>query len=432
MSGPLEGISVVEMGFWVAGPSAAAILADWGAEVIKIEPPNGDPSRGFLASATGIPVPVNPLFELDNRGKRSIVLNLGTAEAPSIARALIDRADVFVTNVRPRVLEGAGLTYEELRQSNPGLVYCQVTGYGPDGPDRDRASYDVGAFWARGGVAAALTAAGREYPAQRYGMGDHMAGSTAAGAVCAALLARSRTGQGQRVAVSLMRVGAYMVGSDLNAALRLGLVIDPYDRKHAVNPIINSFQTSDGSWFYLLLLQPDRHWPDLCRAIGRDDLVSDPRFVDIGVRRENAEALVEELDRVFATKTLAEWGEILDRGDVWWAPVNTVSDMLEDSVVHDAGVFIDVPGPEGAIKGVASPTDFYGTPWKPRGYAPELGQHTEEVLLELGYDWDQIIALKEAGVIPYVGPPPWPVRRGDLPWSPRKGRDGALPLRGDD
>jgi len=400
MPGPLEGIRVVELGFWVAGPSATAILGDWGADVIKIEPPNGDPSRGFLASVAGVPIPVNPLFELDNRGKRSVVLNLDTGEGRSIAHTLIDRADVFVTNVRPRVLEEAGLTYEELRQSNPGLVLCQVTGYSPDGPDRDRAAYDVGAFWARGGVAALLRAPGHEFPQQRYGMGDHMAGSTAAGAVCAALLARSRTGQGQRLAVSLLRMGAYMVGSDLSVALRLGITFEPYDHQHAINPIINCFQASDGLWLWLLLLQADRHWPDLCRAIEREDLRSDPRFSDMIVRRDNAPALVEELDRVFATKTLTEWGEIFDREDVWWAPVNSVSDMLQDTVVHDAGVFIDIPGPEGEIKGVASPTDFYGTPWEPQGYAPELGQHTEEVLLELGYDWDQIVALKESGVIP--------------------------------
>ncbi len=140
MAGPLEGIRVVELGFWVAGPSCAAILADWGAEVIKIEPPTGDPARGFLALATGIPIPVNPLFELDNRGKRSLALNLDTDDGRRIARSLIDRADVFVTNVRPRVLGETGLTYDELSRSNPGLIYCQLTGYGPDGPNRDRAA----------------------------------------------------------------------------------------------------------------------------------------------------------------------------------------------------------------------------------------------------------------------------------------------------
>lgn len=388
------------MGFWVAGPSAAAILADWGADVIKIEPPTGDPMRGLFASVAGMPVPINPPFELDNRGKRSMALNLDTEEGRSIARALIDKADVFVTNVRPRGLEQAGLTYDELRQSNPGLVYCQVTGYQPDGPDKDRAAYDIGAFWSRGGVAGSLTAEGHELPQQRGGMGDHMAGSNAAGAVCAALLARSRTGQGQRLSVSLLRIGAYMVGWDLSIALRLGIPVGPYDRHHAINPIINCYQAKDGRWFWILFLQADRHWPDLCRAIQREDLLSDPRFADIAVRRDNAPDLVAELDRVFAAKTLAEWAEIFDREDVWWAPVNTVNDMLEDRVVHDAGVFIDVPGPEGDVKAVASPTHFYGTPWEARGYAPEMGQHTEEVLLELGYDWDRIIALKEAGVIP--------------------------------
>ena len=388
------------MGFWVAGPSSAAILADWGADVIKIEPPTGDPFRGLFASVAGMAVPVNPPFELDNRGKRSIALNLDTDEGRSIARALVDQADVFVTNVRPKGLEDARLTYDELRQSNPGLVFCQITGYGPDGPDRDRAAYDIGAFWARAGVVASLTAEGHELPLQRGGMGDHMAGSTAAGAICAALVARARTGQGQRLGVSLLRIGAYMLGWDLNIALRTGVAMEPYDRQHALNPIINPFQAGDSRWFWLLLLQGDRHWPDLCRAIGREDLQSDPRFADIAMRRDNAPALVEELDRVFATKTLAEWGEIFDRENVWWAPVHSITDVLEDTIAHEAGVFVDVPGPDGDIKAVATPTDFYGTPWKPRGCAPEFGQHTEEVLLELGYDWDRIIALKEAAVIP--------------------------------
>jgi crotonobetainyl-CoA:carnitine CoA-transferase CaiB-like acyl-CoA transferase len=388
------------MGFWVAGPSAALILADWGADVIKIEPVTGDPLRGLLSSAAGIEIPINPPFELDNRGKRSIALNLQTDEARSIIRALIDRADVLVTNVRPRVLEAAGLTYDDVRKSNPRLIYCQMGGYGPDGPNRDRAAYDVGAFWSRGGVAASLAPAGHEFPQQRVGMGDHMAGQAAAGAVCAALLARERTGEGQRVTVSLIRVGAYMCGSDLSTAARTNIDVPPYDRNHPINPIINCYQAGDGRWFWLLLLQADRHWPDLCRAIERSDLQADARFADIVARRDNAIALVEELDRVFAAKTLDEWGEIFDRENVWWAPINTVHEMLTDPVAEEAGVFIEVPTAEGPVKGVASPADFYGTPWQTKGFVPEMGQHTEEVLLELGYDWDRIIALKDASVIP--------------------------------
>jgi crotonobetainyl-CoA:carnitine CoA-transferase CaiB-like acyl-CoA transferase len=400
MPGPLEGIRVVEIGLWIAGPSAALILCDWGAEVIKIEPLNGDPLRGLATAAAGWSLPANPSFELDNRGKRSIALNLVTEEGSAIARALIDRADVLVTNARPRVLEAAGLTYEKLRETNRGLVYCQMTGYSPDGPDRDRAAYDVGAFWARAGVASSLTPEGAQLPHQRVGMGDHVAGCSAAGAICAALVARSRTGEGQRVAVSLIRAGVYTVGSDVSMALRFKFMLRPYDRYHAINPLIDCYQAGDGRWFWLLLLQGDRHWPDLCRAIEREDLLEEDRFADIGRRGLNAPALVDELDKVFATKSLDEWGQVFDRENVWWAPVNSISDVVSDPVAQEAGAFVDVPGPEGPIQGVATPADFYGTPWQPRGYVPELGQHTEEILLELGYDWDRIVALKEGGAIP--------------------------------
>ncbi|MBI1886330.1 MAG: CoA transferase [Chloroflexi bacterium] len=401
MAGPLEGVRVVEMGFWVAGPSAAAILCDWGADVIKIEPPSGDPFRGLFASAMGVPISINPPFELDNRGKRSIALNLELEEARDIARALIDKADVFVSNVRPRVLDEFGFSYEALSAGNPGLVYCQITGYGPDTDDRNRPAYDIGAFWSRAGVAAMLVPRGAPLPHQRGGMGDHMAGSNAAGAICAALLARQRTGRGQRLAVSLLRVGAYMMGWDIMLASRLNTDVVPYDREHAVNPIINCFQAGDGRWFWLLLLQADRHWPDLCRAVGRPDLQEDERFANIMNRRLNAPALVGELDKAFAEKSLDEWGEVFDREDVWWAPVNTVNDVTADPLAEQAGVFVDVPGPdEQPVRMVATPADFYGTPWQARGPVPELGQHTEEVLLELGYEWEQIVALKERGVIP--------------------------------
>jgi crotonobetainyl-CoA:carnitine CoA-transferase CaiB-like acyl-CoA transferase len=368
--------------------------------VVKIEPPGGDPFRGLFASALGAPGALNPPFEVDNRGKRSVALNLDNEDARDIARKLVDQADVFVTNMRPRVLDDFELDYATLSKANPRLVYAQITGYGPDGPNRDRAAYDVGAFWSRAGVAASLVPEGAPLPQQRGGMGDHMTGMGAAGAVRAALLARERTGKGQRVAVSLLRVGTYMMSWDVMLALRLNVPVKPYDREHAVNPIINCFRTEDGRWFWLLLLQADRHWPDLCRAVGREELMRDERFADISVRREHAPELVEELDAVFATKTLGEWGEILDRENVWWAPVNTVNDVIADEVAHEAGVFRDVEGPDGPVPFVATPADFDATPAGPRGLSPELGQHTEEVLLELGYDWEQIVALKERGAIP--------------------------------
>jgi len=400
MPGPMEGIKVVEMGVWVAGPSCAAILCDWGADVIKLEPPNGDPFRGLFASALGAAVPVNPPFEIDNRGKRSVALNLEQPEANAIARQLIEQADVFVTNMRPRVLERHGLSYDEVRKTNPRIIYAQLTGQGPDGPDANRASYDIGGFWSRAGVGASLTPPGGPIPQQRGGMGDHMTGMSAAGAIAAALFHRERTGEGQRVAASLVRTGVYMMGWDYALEMRIGAKTIPYDRFHAPNPIINCFQCADGRWIWLLLLQGDRHWPDLLRAIGREDIRDDERWSDITRRRQNAESLVQELDREFAKKTMAEWGPILDANNVWWAPVNTISDALQDPAVRNAGAFVEVDGPDGPVAMVNSPADFYGTPAKPRGMPPELGQHTEEVLLELGYDWDGIIALKEAGAIP--------------------------------
>jgi crotonobetainyl-CoA:carnitine CoA-transferase CaiB-like acyl-CoA transferase len=400
LPGPLEGVKVVELALWVAGPSAAAILRDWGAEVIKIEPPQGDPFRGWVASMIGATIATNPPFELDNRGKRSVALNLDNAEARNIARRLIEDADVFVTNMRPRVLDRYGLSYEEISEANPRLIYCQITGYSLEGPDRDRAAYDVGAFWARGGVASALTPAGHEIPQQRGGMGDHMVGTGAAGAVCAALLARERTGRGQKVHLSLLRMGAYMMGWDLSLALRLNTPVAPYDRCHAINPLITCYESADGRWFWLLLLQADRHWPDLCRAIGREDLLNDERFADILKRRAHTPEMVKELDATFATRSLEEWGSAFDENDVWWAPVFNVFDVVHDPVAQRAGVLVEVEGPEGPTKVIASPADFLGTPQVPQGATPELGQHTEEVLLELGYDWDQIVTLKESGAIP--------------------------------
>jgi crotonobetainyl-CoA:carnitine CoA-transferase CaiB-like acyl-CoA transferase len=388
------------MGVWVAGPSAAAILSDWGADVIKIEPPDGDPFRGLFASALGAAIPVNPPFEVDNRGKRSVCLDLANAEALAIAQQLVADADVFVSNMRLRVLQQYRLSYDDARAVNPRIIYCQVTGYGPDVPERDRAAYDIGAFWSRAGIAASLTAEGHAIPQQRGGMGDHMTGCNAAAAISAALFHRERTGEGQRVAVSLLRTGIYMMGWDYGITMRLGVPTIPYDRFHAPNPIINCFQSGDGRWFWLLLLQADRHWPDLLRAIDREDLLHDERWRDITVRRANSDSLVRELDGEFRKRTLAEWAEVFDRENVWFAPVNSISEALEDPVAQASGAFVEVAGPDGPVRIVNTPADFYGTPGAPRGPAPELGQHTEEVLLELGFDWDRIIALKDAGAIP--------------------------------
>ena len=399
MAGPLEGIRVLELGFWVAGPAAAGILADWGAEVIKVEPPTGDPMRGLFADAAGIDVPINPPFELDNRGKRSIALNLHDAEGRAVANQLVQRADVLVTNLRAPALASFGLDFPSAQAINPRLVYCHLTGYGTTGPDRDRPAYDVGAWWARAGVAMSLAPKGSEPPQQRGGMGDHTTAIAAVAAICAALVARQRNGAGQMVSTSLLRTGVYILGWDVNTRLRLGRVESPYDRRHIPNPLINCYRSSDGKWFWLLGLQADRHWPDLVRALERPELLHDARFADIRVRREHAEACVATLDAIFVTQPMAHWIGAFDAAGMWWAPVQTIGEMLDDPQAHAGGVLTTVAVADGEAAMVASPADFAGTPTATPSMAPEFGQHTEDVLLELGYDWERIGALRDRGAL---------------------------------
>jgi crotonobetainyl-CoA:carnitine CoA-transferase CaiB-like acyl-CoA transferase len=308
---------------------------------------------------------------------------------------------VLVTNARPGALARAGLDFATVSERNPRLVYAHVTGYGLNGEDSDRAAYDVGAFWSRAGVAASLTPDGSPLPYQRGGMGDHMAGLAAAGAVSAALFARERTGEGQLVSVSLLRIGMYMLGWDINMALRLGFPTTPITVAAPPNPLITAYEAGDGKRFWMLGLQADRHWPDVLRAVERPEWAEDERFSSIMARFQHAAELVSELNAIFASRSLAEWGPILDREDVWWAPVQHAHETVDDPLARAAGGFVPVPVEGGdPVEMVASPVDFGGTPWAPRSMPPEFAQHTEEVLLELGHDWERIIELKELGAIP--------------------------------
>lgn len=383
MAGPVEGVKVVELGVWVAGPAAGGILADWGADVIKIEPPTGDPARMF-GRMLGCDMGLNPPFEMDNRSKRSVVLDLGTDAGRATAFELLAGADVFLTNVRPGALQRLGLDYESVSAANPRLVYGLITGYGESGPDADRAAFDVAAFWSRAGVAHLLTRPGETPPFQRGGMGDHSAGMTMAAAVCAALLARERTGAGQLVTTSLYRQGAYTVSFDLNTYLMSGQPIAIGQRESMGNPCMNNYAAQDGRRFWIVGLEPERHWPALCRAVGRPEWCDDPRFADARSRAANSAALIAALDEIFATRPLDDWAQIFaGEPDFFWSPVNTLEDVVADEQFHAAGGIVDVPDGDAAVPMVATPADFHGTPWAPRSAAPELGQHTDEVLADL-------------------------------------------------
>jgi crotonobetainyl-CoA:carnitine CoA-transferase CaiB-like acyl-CoA transferase len=397
MPGPLDGVKVVEIGVWVAGPAAGGILADWGAEVVKIEPPAGDPARTFRRMLGG-DMPSNPVFELDNRSKRSITLDLSQPAALEVALELIDGADVFLTNIRGSALARLGLDHESLRARNPGLVYCLLSGYGIEGPDADRPAYDIAAFWARSGLVGLLTPPGGALPFQRGGMGDHTTGQGAAGAICAALLARARTGEGQLVSYSLLRQGAYVVGFDLNMALMWGTSTQVGTREAMGNPCINNYTAGDGRRFWIVGLEGERHWPPLARAVGHPEWLTDERFGTPMGRAQNARELIAALDAIFATKTLDEWSEVFaTEPDFFWAPVNSVDELLADEQFLAGGGLVEVPDGSTGTTMLSTPADFLGTPWAPRSLAPKLGEHTRAVLTELGRDEEAIAALLASG-----------------------------------
>jgi crotonobetainyl-CoA:carnitine CoA-transferase CaiB-like acyl-CoA transferase len=396
--GPLEGIRVVELGVWVAGPAAGCILSDWGAKVIKVEPTVvGDPARTFNKMLGG-DLPFNPPFEMDNRGKRSIALDLRSEEGLEIGLQLLSEADVFVTNVRAKALERLGLGFEQIAERFPRLVYALITGFGIEGPDKDRAAYDIAGFWARSGIAHMLTQPGSHPPFQRGGMGDHSTGLAAAGAVSAALFARERSGKGQLVTTSLLRQGIYTLSFDLAIATRYGIGLAVGERASMGNPLINNYHDKDGRWFWLVGLEGDRHWPSLARAVGHPEWIEDERFNQLLKRTEHAAELITMLDDIFATKSREEWGEIFDAQEaLWWAPVQSLEEVLADEQVHAAGGLCEVPDGDSTTLLPATPADFHGTPWAPTSMAPDLGQHTDEILSELGRS-DQITALHEKGV----------------------------------
>ncbi len=403
MEGPLSGVRVVEVAMWVAGPSTAAVLGDWGATVIKLEDPDGgDPIRGMTTRAMGDgEVCVRPPYELDNRNKRSVAVDLRRPEGLEIAMKLIERADVFITNLRSDALSRMKLDYASLSARNPRLVYAALNGYGHRGPDRDRPAFDYAAAWARSGLMATIAEPGEAPPAQRPGMIDHAAGLGLAGAISAALFRREKTGRGCEVRISLFSMGLWMNATDLTIGLQSGRPPSPESRLEPTNPMWNRYRCQDGRWIYFVMPQADRHWPDFCAALGREDWKDDPRFLDSATRRANNRVLAQEISSMVATHPLSEWGPILDRHGLIWAPVLTDAEVLEDPQAHAIGAFVAVEHPSvPGCRVVASPVEFGDRPGA-AGYAaaPDLGQHSEEVALELGLSWEQIARLKSGGIL---------------------------------
>lgn len=395
----LEGLKIVELATYIAAPGAGSIMADWGAEVIKIEPPAGDPMRRFFDSMAA-EQDSNPVFDLDNRGKRGVVFDIGAPDGKEAALRLVRQADVFLTNVRPGALKRAGLDWESLKAENPRLIYCSLTGYGLQGPDADRAGMDVASFWSRAGVGAITAPKGVEPFPIRTGMGDHITSLATVAAILAAVHDRSRTGQGRLVETSLLRTGVYSIGSDMAIQMRLGKLASTRPRDQAVQPLANFFKTSDGRWFCILVRQGGTDWPQIARAAGRPDLIDDPRFATSKARRENTAELVHTLDAAFGAMTYEQAAAALDAGDVTWAPYQTPRELVEDPQAEAAGCFVTIPdGKGGGHRSPASPARFEGFDDTPRGPAPRLGQDTAAVMAELGYSPEEIAALKSTKAV---------------------------------
>lgn len=395
-----DGIRVVELAQWVFVPVAGALLADWGADVVHIEPKEGDPYRGLATQGIGAESGgVNLSLALANRGKRSLALDIRSDGGLEVLHKLLVSADVFLTSLRPGALARLGLDAEELRNRYPSLIYARGHGYGAKGPDADMAGYDATAFWARGGMAHILTPPDRDHPiSQRGAMGDRNGAMALAFGVAAALLKRSRTGVGSVVDVSLLSTAMWTLSSDLLAALG-GVEPKPATARVGPNPLVGAYRTKDGRHIQLVFLQPDRYWPDFCRVIGRPDLLEDARFADISARQEHIDAFVAELDLEFAKHTFEEWKGILSQLDAPWAPMQSISELLDDVQVQANGYIGDVVvDGEVAYRLPAVPVQFDGCP-PPLRRAPEHGEDTETLLLEVGYQWEEIAGLKEAGVV---------------------------------
>lgn len=404
MDAPLKGIRILDWTIWQQGPVATKMLADLGAEVIKLEQrEQGDPGRAVAAigGAGTERGGRNFYFEANNRHKKSITLDLKKPEAREIVYKLTAKSDVLVQNFRKGVADRLGLGYKELSRHNPRLIYASASGYGPEGPDSGEPSFDYLAQ-ARSGIMN-VAATGNSTPIYLHGgIADQMGAVMVAYGVLAALVARERMGVGQEINASHLGSMITLQGLNLSCRTILGAEFLRTTREESFNPLWNHYRCSDDKWLALGMLQSDRYWKDLCTVLGIAELADDPRFADLHMRGQNSRALIEILDRAFATKSRDEWLDILKRGgDFIYTVVNSVSDLPLDPQVIANEYVIDYEHPTmGNVQLVGVPIKFSKTPGNARGYAPELGEHTEMILTEmLGYSWDDVARLRESGAI---------------------------------
>ena len=388
---PLAALKVIELAHWVAGPAAGGVLADWGADVIKVEPPGGEPMRHLFARpdasppATGDeprpPAPQAPSFVAVNRAKRSIELDLADPADLACFEQLLADADVLLTNLRPQALEKLGLAPEAVAARHPRLIYCSVTAYGWQGPDREQAGYDLAGFFSRSGVLHQITTRDSAPAPLMNGMGDMFTAMSALAGLLAAVVERQVTGKGRFVEASLLRTGMWAVAGELSVNANGGKAPPVAPRESCPTPLFNVYRAGDDRWFVLVGVEVDRHLPTVLAAIGRSDLLQDERFATGRAVARNRVAFIAILDEAFATHSLAEWEQIFAEHDVWWGPVQTPADVLADPQAHASGGWTTLADGSGTT--VDAPIRFDGHSRHAIPTAPTVGQHNQQIRADL-------------------------------------------------
>ena len=412
MAAALEGIKVIETASAMAGPMAGRLLADWGADVVHIEnPATGDMLRSQrttmqsmvdsgLARDRSIQSDIDYSTQNHNCNKKGMTLDLSQDSGRQILYKMLESADVFLNNFRARELKKFNLEYETLSKLNPKLICANLTGWGPKGPDQDLPGYDYIAFWARAGILQILMTPEMEPFTTPGGLGDRVTSLNFALGIMTALFTREKTGMGQEVNVSIYNTGVFVNCQDVGGSLVTGKDRQNVRRDELPNVLLNSYKTKDDRWVRLAVNQPDRYWPRVCQAIEREDLVQDPRFEAFAPRIENRLDLFKILEDTFKTKTMDEWTVRLNEAGLPWARVSTLPEVCSDPQARENDFYTSLEHPTyGSIEVVATPVKLSKTPGTVRMPAPELGQHTEEVLLEYGFTWENIAQFKDQGVI---------------------------------
>lgn len=401
---PLAGIRVLEVANMIAAPGSAALMADLGATVIKVEPRSGDILRSpeRVERSGG----VDPWFELDNRGKQGLALDLGAPEAVDIIHRLARDADVFLTNLTVERQQRFGLTAADIHRVAPTVVHTSLTGYGTTGPDADRLAYDMTAFFARGGIQSLVTEPGGPPAAFRPGQGDHTSSLALLSAVLAALRLRDRTGEGQTVEVALLQVAAWTISTDLSDALATGQNPTLYHRDRWPSALTCRFRCADDRWIALCMPGPKDFFDAFAVCLGHPEWSVDERFIDAEARMQHATELVATCDQVFATATRAHWADRLDDHGLTWAPVQTTLDLIDDPQARALGVFQAVEGhPARPLDTIAAPFKISGAQMGVRGRAPSIGEHSRRVLADAGFEEHEIQSLIERSIVGETGSP---------------------------